>query len=329
MRRTLNFARRDACFTCSTPRGSDALPAVPGVDVAAVAGVVIQGIEAHMDEEAIRLAVTSLGHTPVKDIRLPRPRDPGASHKGFAFVDMYTVDAAMRVVAMMDGQQMAGQARRVRVSMAREKERGAQAGGGVSGLAAQMPELADTDAREVAEAALSAWQPKEFGVEQPEEEVARRDNTAAVAQTVGVPHGYVLDPRTGYFFCAASGYYWDSASGLYGHAATGMWYSLDAATGAFTAITPAADADAAAAGSAQPQAVVEQEQPRKAAAVIGSAPKLSAEALALREEEQRRAAAAAAAAAAAPVAAAPVRVLPGGKVYGGKIRTPKEPPKQG
>ena len=63
-------------------------------------------------------------------------------------------------------------------------------------------------------------------------------------------------------------------------------------------------------------------QQRKGA-VIGSAPTLSAEALALREEEQRRAAAAAAAAAAAPAPAAPVAVVKGGRVFGGKIRVPK------
>ena len=127
--RALNFARRDACFTCGAPRGADALPAGPGdvpaahhrVSAADAPGallpsVIIQGVEPHLDEEAIRMVVTSLGHTPVKDLRLPRPRDPGADHKGYCFVDMYTMEAATRVVALLDGQPLAGQARRVRVS---------------------------------------------------------------------------------------------------------------------------------------------------------------------------------------------------------------------
>jgi hypothetical protein len=293
-----------------------------------------------MDEEAIRMAVTSLGHTPVKDLRLPRPRDPGADHKGYCFVDLYTMEAASRVVSLLDGHSLAGQARRVRVSLVRERGNGPQAPGTALGLAAQAPELADADPDAVAEAALSAWQPKEFGVDQGDADmplahaatlVASQPpvHTGTVSAQAGAPQGYTLDPATGYFFDAASGYYYDSATQLYGHAATGIWYACDAATGQLTAVT----ADSAAAPQAVPPAapavgtgaaVVGASVPQqRKGAVIGSAPKLSAEALALREEEQRRAAAAAAAAAAAPALAAPVAVVKGGRVFGGKIRVPK------
>ena len=321
-------------------RGADTLGGV------LLPSVIIQGVEPHMDEEAIRMAVTSLGHTPVKDLRLPRPRDPGADHKGYCFVDLYTMEAASRVVALLDGHSLAGQARRVRVSLVRERGNGPQAPGAALGLAAQAPELADADPDAVAEAALSAWQPKEFGVDQGDADAQPARASAAsasqlparvgtVAAQAGAPQGYTLDPVSGYFFDAASGYFYDSATGLYGHAATGIWYVCDAATGQLTAVTadsgaapqavppgvPAVDTGAATAGASalQQQSVPQQRK----GAVIGSAPKLSAEALALREEEQRRAAAAAAAAAAAPAPAAPVAVVKGGRVFGGKIRVPK------
>ena len=274
------------------------------------------------------MVVTSLGHTPVKDLRLPRPRDPGADHKGYCFVDMYTMEAATRVVALLDGQPLAGQARRVRVSLVRERGNGLQAPGTLLGLAAQAPELGDVDPGAVAEAALSAWQPKEFGVEDKGE--ADAPPARGVSAQAGAPQGYVLDPATGYFFDAASGYFFDAASRLYGHAATGIWYSCDAATGQLTAVTaPPAATPAGGTGTAGGAVAVThvEQQPvppqQRKGAVIGSAPKLSAEALALREEEQRRAAAASAAEAAAPAPAAPVAVVKGGRVFGGKIRVPK------
>jgi RNA-binding protein 5/10 len=291
-------------------------------------------VEPQVSEGALTFALAALS-CPVKEIRLIRSRDPAAEHKGFAFVDLYTPDAAARAVAALDGQALEGQARRVRVSLARESRAPrAGAAGGPQPLCAQP--VAEGGAPDGD--AAPAWQPLEFDAAA--EAAAEADASAAAADAAAAPAaasgGFTLDPTTGYFYDAASGYYYDSQTGLYCHAASGVWYSADAATGQYVAVA----AGTSAPGAQQPEPAPEAEAApaRRPGAVIGSAPKLTAEAVAKKEraaaaaaaaaaqqEQQAQAAAAHAARVAAAVPAAPVTVVAGGKVYGGKIRVPKVP----
>ena len=249
--------------------------------------VLVHGIEPQVSEAALQFAISALGGTAVREVRLIRSRDAAAEWKGFAFVDLFTHEAAAKVVALLDGAQLEGQARRVRVSLAKDRgPLGAPvAAAHVPGLAHQPCELFGADADQAADAALSAWQPREFGDDAAEE-------PSPEAEPEAKPEPWML-PDT----------------------QTSSWLNYDAAAAQHSAVAQSSNA----------AAEMEPSVGARPGAVTGSAAKLSAEALATRDAELRRAAAAAAAAAAAPAPAAPSQLLQGGKVYGGKIRTPKEP----
>lgn len=60
---------------------------------------------------------------------------------------------------------------------------------------------------------------------------------SALAQQQQANNGYIYDAQSGYYYDPASGYYVDTARGLYYHASTQAWYSYDAATGTYHALS--------------------------------------------------------------------------------------------
>ena len=258
-----------------------------------------------MSESALTFAIAELGGPGciVKGMRLVRSRDPSVEGKGFAFVEFYTPEACRRALEAVDGSTLKGsQARRVRASLARP---GTAPPPPVSlPLASQWPAPSGAG-----DAAAEVWQPTEFGDPEPGE---LEKEPAAPAVPAAPASGFVFDAASGYFFDAGSGYFYDPASRLYGEAATGTWFHHDPSSGLYTAV-----------GAAQPaEAAPEAQPPARSGPVIGSAPKLSAEALAAKEAEARRVKEAEETAARAPKAT-PVA---GGRVYGGKMRAPRLAP---
>jgi len=93
---TVNFARRQLCFTCQLPRRDSAPLVQQQSSASASATLVVNGLEPHVAESHLLYVLQMLAV--VKELRMPKERGAsGGCNRGFAFVDLHSVEDAARV----------------------------------------------------------------------------------------------------------------------------------------------------------------------------------------------------------------------------------------
>ena len=165
---TVNFSWRHACFTCNIPRPEHAVLIERKMDATQPsATLLVGGLEPHISEAHLLYVLQMV--SPVREMRMPL--DPGGRSRGFAFVDMHSVEDAARVKTALDGAHVEGQSAPMKVSYSRDEQGQAGGGGGGGGRGAQKRRAKVSDAAAAAIAAAEfaqqysanvSWAPKEF-----------------------------------------------------------------------------------------------------------------------------------------------------------------------
>jgi hypothetical protein len=224
--RALNFARRAEC-QCGAPRGRDSVAVHPDDPTHVLR---ISNLEEGTGQAALEEAIKP--HAPLKALRLVRDRATGAP-RGVAFAHFYSAAEAGAAMAALDGQRVAGQRWRLRISYAQDRYENCEGEGEAPPGAAALER--------------AGWQPKAFDEDEAGVDVdlgvdpleaaaaaaaAKEEERAAAAQ--GAPEGFTPDAASGYLLDAGSGLLYDAATGFYFHPQLQRWGSYDRAAGAFT-----------------------------------------------------------------------------------------------
>ena len=203
-----NFARRDACYKCTAPRDENAK--VLAKEITETSTLWIKNIPEDATEEQLAHKISCALEGDISFIRsIKMPREYGTDkRRGFAFVNCSTPEHAMRVKSAIDNTPFRDDWI-----------------GGVMNCEFSLSEFSNIRARED-EKAIELKAVAQNAILQATAASAMTTSSVAARSD----NDYVFDDATGYYKHKVTGIFYDPNSGLFYNAATSSWYSWNAST---------------------------------------------------------------------------------------------------